>query len=68
MNIIFLAIGACVFIFVLVAVMKSSPQDADEEAAQEAKHASPEELDHALHPSPKTPEGVADENEMYEDK
>ena len=68
MNIVFLAIGACVFIFVLVAVMRSSPQDADEDATQEAKLASAKELDEALHPPPKTQEEIEEENEMYEDK
>ena len=54
-----------VVIFVLIILSRSAPQDYDEEAIEEAKNATPEELDHILHPPPKSAEEIEEENEMY---
>jgi len=68
MEWVLLVVGFAVACILLLLFVRTSAQDADEEALQEAKQATPEELEEVLHPKPKTKDEVEAENDMYEDK
>lgn len=65
---IWIGVGVVVVIYLLLWLSRPGPKDMDEEAMHEAAEASPEELEHVLHPPPKTKEQIEEENEYYIEK